>query len=113
MIWFYRDFLDGFVYIIVAILSLIFVMAIIGFIMERMQLKKEQENRMAVLSNDMTSPAPAPVSNPAPAASSNPIDTTKSVVPDSVIQKSQNAATNDNVPGVLDFNQIEEKMNQQ
>lgn len=55
MIWFYRDFLDGALYVVIALLALIFILAIIGFIMERLQLEKEEKNRVAVLQNEMAS----------------------------------------------------------
>lgn len=126
MIWFYRDFLDGFVYIIVVIISLIFIMAIIGFIMERKKTSEEEKNRIAVLSNEVlttnshvepaiaTSVTSTPVSvvNPAPVQN----DTTESVssvvsgqsvIPQEVIEKSQSAVTNSKIPEVLDFNKIE------
>lgn len=42
MIHFFRDILDGPIYIIVVIISLIIIMGIIGFIMERYQKEKEE-----------------------------------------------------------------------
>lgn len=44
MIHFFRDILDGPIYIIVVIISLIIIMGIIGFIMERYQKEKEEES---------------------------------------------------------------------
>ena len=41
MVNFFRDVLNGPLYIVVVILSIIFIMAIIGFIMERKQKEKE------------------------------------------------------------------------
>lgn len=117
MIWFFRDFLDGPVYIIVAVLSLIFIMAIIGFIAERLQLEKEEKNRVAVLGNDVsTVPPVSPVAeeSPIPQVPSNSETTvapqqvsSASVVPESVVQKSENAITNDAIPAVLDLNAVE------
>lgn len=66
MIEFFRDVLSGPLYIIVAILSLIFIMAIIGFIMERKKLEKEEKGRIAYVNNsvDAAQPTPAtPVDN--------------------------------------------------
>jgi len=117
MIWFFRDFLDGPVYIIVAVLSLIFIMAIIGFIAERLQLEKEEKNRVAVLGNDVsTVPPVSQVAGESPASQvpSNSETTvipqqvsSNSVVPESVVQKSENAITNDAIPAVLDLNAVE------
>lgn len=117
MIWFFRDFLDGPVYIIVAVLSLIFIMAIIGFIAERLQLEKEEKNRVAVLGNDVSTVSPvSQVAGESPASQvpSNSETTvipqqvsSNSVVPESVVQKSENAITNDAIPAVLDLNAVE------
>ena len=49
MIEFFRDVLDGPLYIITTILSIIFIMAIIGFLMERKKLEKEQAQKIAVV----------------------------------------------------------------
>ena len=101
MIWFYRDFLDGGTYIIVMLLSLIFIMAIIGFIMERLQLEEEEKNRMAVLSNQ----EPVIVDPVEDVEEESTPVTAQSVVPEEVIQKS------DKVPAVLDLDQVEADMN--
>lgn len=117
MIWFFRDFLDGPVYIIVAVLSLIFIMAIIGFIAERLQLEKEEKNRVAVLGNDVSTVPPVSQvagESPIPQVPSNTETnvapqqvSSSSVVPESVVQKSGNAITNDAIPAVLDLNAVE------
>lgn len=49
MIEFFRDVLDGPLYIITTILSIIFIMAIIGFLMERKKLEKEEKEKIAVI----------------------------------------------------------------
>ena len=49
MIEFFRDVLDGPLYIVTTILSIIFIMAIIGFLMERKKLEKEEKMRVAVV----------------------------------------------------------------
>lgn len=49
MIEFFRDVLNGPLYIIITIVSIILIMAIIGFIMERKKLEKEAKNKMAVV----------------------------------------------------------------
>ncbi len=59
MIEFFRDVLDGPIYIVTTILSVIFIMAIIGFLMERKKLEKEAKEKMAVVSN---SPEVTPIS---------------------------------------------------
>lgn len=51
MIEFFRDVLDGPLYIVITVLSIIFVMAIIGFLMERKKLEKEAKSKIAVISN--------------------------------------------------------------
>ena len=56
MIEFFRDILDGPIYIIVAILSLIFIMAIIGFMMERNKLAKEEKARITYVNNKIDVP---------------------------------------------------------
>lgn len=109
MIWFYRDFLDGFVYLAVAFLSLIFIMAIIGFICERKKFEEEEKNRLAVLSGEMPVDISVVSSPEVVAEEENTTAVSQSVIPQDVIEKSQNAATNIKIPEVLDLNEIEEK----
>jgi len=52
MIEFFRDVLDGPLYFIIAIIALIFIMAIIGFIMERKQKEKEARGKVAFVSRE-------------------------------------------------------------
>lgn len=59
MIEFFRDVLNGPLYIVVTIVSVIFIMAIIGFIMERKKLEKEAKDKIAVVNNVVT---PTPIS---------------------------------------------------
>lgn len=54
MIHFFRDILDGPLYIGITILSIIFIMAIIGFLMERKRFEKEEKQKIAVVSNTRT-----------------------------------------------------------
>ena len=49
MIKFFRDTLDGPLYVVITILSIIFIMAIIGFLMERKKLEKEEKKKIAVV----------------------------------------------------------------
>lgn len=49
MINFFRDVLDGPLYIATTILSVIFIMAIIGFLMERRKLEKETKEKIAIV----------------------------------------------------------------
>lgn len=51
MIHFFRDILDGPLYIGITILSIIFIMAIIGFLMERKKFEKEEKQKIAVVSD--------------------------------------------------------------
>ena len=50
---FYRDVLDGPLYYIIALLAVILIMAIIGFLMERKKLFKEKENKIAHVDQDV------------------------------------------------------------
>ena len=52
MVNFFRDVLNGPLYIVVVILSIIFIMAIIGFIMERKQKEKEAKGKVAFVSRN-------------------------------------------------------------
>ena len=56
MIKFFRNTLSGPLYIVVALLSLIFIMAIIGFIMERKKQEKEEKGRIAYVNNSVPEP---------------------------------------------------------
>lgn len=56
MIEFFRDALDGPLYYIIAILAVIFIMAIIGFIMERKQQEKNQKGKIAFVSREASQP---------------------------------------------------------
>lgn len=49
MISFYRDFLDGTVYSVVALISVIFIIAIIGFMMEKIKAYKEEQAKIAYI----------------------------------------------------------------
>ena len=60
---FYRDVLNGPLYIIVVVISVILIMAIIGFIMERKQLAKAAANKVAHVDQDAK---PAPEVQPIP-----------------------------------------------
>lgn len=46
---FFRDVLDGPLYIIVAIISIILIMAILGFIMEKKKLAKEAQDKITTV----------------------------------------------------------------
>ena len=58
MIEFFRDVLAGPLYIIVALLSLVFIMAIIGFIMERKKNEKEEKDRIVYVNNSIDTLTP-------------------------------------------------------
>ena len=61
MINFFRDVLDGPLYIVIAILSVIFIMAIIGFLMERKKLEEDEKAKFAVVSDKNEIPPIQPV----------------------------------------------------
>ena len=75
MIEFFRDVISGPVYIITTIVSVIFIMAIIGFLMERKKLEKEKQEQ--VVTN------PSVVSNATPLNSLG--DNSQNVVNEPVI----------------------------
>lgn len=52
MIEFFRDVLDGPLYFIIAVLAIIFIMAIIGFIMERKQKEQQVKGQVAFVSRN-------------------------------------------------------------
>lgn len=56
MIHFFRDILDGPVYIITTILAIIFIMAIIGYIMEKKKIAKELKEKTAVVDAEQVTP---------------------------------------------------------
>ena len=75
MIEFYRDVLSGPLYIVVALLSLIFIMAIIGFMMERIKLEKDEKGRIAYVNNSIdAAPTPTPESTPVAAVDMNTVN---------------------------------------
>ena len=47
MIEFFRDKLDGPIYIIIALISLFLIMAIIGFIMEKQKMERDEKDKIA------------------------------------------------------------------
>ncbi len=121
MIWFFRDFLSGPLYLLTSVISIIFIMAIIGFIMERKQLEQEKNNREAILKEEGV-PASNLTSNLvvneiSSSDSSDLVSTSTGASVDSPInsfdgeleKKAENAATNDNIPTVLDLDSVEQK----
>lgn len=61
MVEFFRDVLDGPLYIIVVVFSIIFIMAIIGFLMEKKKLEKQQQDKIAVIDTPEVIPEVTPV----------------------------------------------------
>jgi len=134
MIWFFRDFLDGPLYLVVAFLSLIFIMAILGFMMERKQLEKEEENRMVVLNNEnvtqiydvgsfeetrressvntVSTSESIPVQSMSD-AQSNQVVRPQSVIPSEVLEKSASEGNKAKIPEILDLNLVEDSINNQ
>lgn len=98
MIEFFRDVLDGPLYIVTTILSIIFIMAIIGFLMERKKLEKEQQSKIAVVGTNQPEVVPiTPVTvqqptiqqTPVPQANVATVDSTQPVVAQPVEVASQ------------------------
>ena len=56
MIEFFRDVLSGPLYYVVALLAIIFIMAIIGFMMERKQKEKAEKGKIAIVSREAKKP---------------------------------------------------------
>ena len=125
MIWFFRDFLDGPLYLVVAFFCLIFIMAILGFMMERKQFEKEEKNKMVVLNNQNNTPiydvgsyeesirqnsANQTVSKPSENAQ---VVQPQSVIPNEVLEKSASEGTNSKIPEVLDLNLVDDSTNNQ
>lgn len=125
MIWFFRDFLDGPLYLVVAFFCLIFIMAILGFMMERKQFEKEEKNKMVVLNNQNNTPiydvgsyeesirqnsANQTVSTPSEHAQ---VVQPQSVIPNEVLEKSASEGTNSKIPEVLDLNLVDDSTNNQ
>lgn len=114
MVWFFRDFLDGFLYIVVAFFSLVFIMAIIGFLMERKQLEKDEKNRMIVLNNENMQNFNLSEEEP-PKQQSAVVNSQveqqvvpQSVIPDDVLEKSAAEGTNAKIPEILDLNSVDD-----
>ena len=61
MIEFFRDVLSGPLYIIVVIVAVILIMAIIGFLMERKKLEKEEKEKIAIVGTQNIVPPITPV----------------------------------------------------
>ena len=125
MIWFFRDFLDGPLYLVVAFFCLFFIMAILGFMMERKQFEKEEKNKMVVLNNQNNTPiydvgsyeesirqnsANQTVSTPSEHAQ---VVQPQSVIPNEVLEKSASEGTNSKIPEVLDLNLVDDSTNNQ
>lgn len=128
MIWFFRDFLDGPLYLVVAFLCLIFIMAILGFMMERKQLEKEEKNKMVVLNNQNNTPiydvgsyeesirqnsANQTASKFNLPAENKQVVQPQSVIPNEVLEKSASEGTNSKIPEVLDLNLVDDSTNNQ
>lgn len=79
MIHFFRDILNGPLYIFTSILSIFFIMAIIGFLMERKKLEEERKAQIAVINKEI--PRTNPPVNPTPIT---PIAVEESIVDTSI-----------------------------
>lgn len=100
MIEFFRDVLDGPLYIVTTILAIIFIMAIIGFLMERKKLEKERKQNIAVVNTtvDVTPIEPVTVVNEQPIV--------QNVVSQQPTVNMQNTVISNQVP-LSNFNQVE------
>ena len=99
---FFRDILDGPLYIIVALLSLIFIMAIIGFLMERKRLEKEEKARIVYVNNSVDVPI-EPVQTKVEEINVNPV-TSSNVTTVSTIPVNSNSVVNEQIPAQQDSN---------
>lgn len=118
MVWFFRDFLDGWLYLFVSFLSLVFIMAILGFMMERKKLETEEKAKMVILNNrdnnkinsvnNMNTVHSSDQSNDL--VQENSEVTPKSVIPDEVLKKSINEGTNSKIPEILDLNSVDNNL---
>ncbi len=106
MIKFFRDILDGPFYYIIAIICIFFIMAIIGFLMERKKLEKEMKERTAVI--DQKIPI-SPITPVEVSESSEEMDQHDVVNDQNVEDNSQNLQQNSNIietkKTVIDFNE--------
>ena len=107
MIEFFRDVLDGPLYIIVTIFAIIFIMAIIGFLMERKKLEKERKEHIAVIdtSVDVAPIEPVEVVSEQPVFQ-NMVDSQSTIINEQPIVDFQNTVVDNQVP-LSEFNPVE------
>ena len=105
MIEFFRDVLDGPLYIIVTIFAIIFIMAIIGFLMERKKLEKEKKEHIAVVDTtvNVTPIEPVTVVNEQPVVQNTVIQ--QPIINQQPTVNAQNTVINNQVP-LSDLNQV-------
>ena len=96
MVEFFRDVLNGPLYIVVVIIALILIMAIIGFLMEKKQNQKQEEEKVAHVGTEVKQEED-PISNP---GIFTPMNQTAEEVNVGVVQN------NNNVEQVLINNEI-------
>jgi len=97
MIEFYRDVLDGPLYWIVLLVSLVLIMSIIGYVMDKRRIAKENENSAIDINNTIEDDLSYND------ILSNIDNSMENIVPE------ENAATNVDIPEVLDFNSLNNK----
>ncbi len=107
MVEFFRDVLDGPLYIIITVLSIIFIMAIIGFIMERKKLEKEAKAKTAVISSqDVVTPiTPIAIQT----EKETPVVSTNSQIPISNINQENMNTSNEVKPPIIVFDDTQQK----
>lgn len=94
---FFRDFLDGPLYIVVVVIAVILIMAIIGYFMEKNQNEAKLKSKVAEINDNST------VSNSA--VSSTPIENIETVQ-----SLNESSVTNAEIPDVLNFDAISESL---
>lgn len=94
---FFRDFLDGPLYIVVVVIAVILIMAIIGYFMEKNQNEAKLKSKVAEINDNST------VSSSA--VSSTPIENIETVQ-----SLNESSVTNAEIPDVLNFDAISESL---
>ena len=105
MIQFFRDTLDGPLYYILAIICIFFIMAIIGFLMEKKKIEKEIQSKTAVIENKIPDSSIPPIS-PVTVEEEKQIPEEEQVVSNS---NSEDKVIPEVVNKVIDFNETAEK----
>lgn len=97
MVEFFRDVLNGPLYIVVVIIALVLIMAIIGFLMEKKQKQVEKEESVVHVGTEVKQEEVDPISNP---GVFTPMNQTAEEVSVGVVQNNnvEQVFTNDEIP---------------